>query len=40
MDELSDAILAATGERDLVAAQGVLRELAGVMGLQLQLSYR
>jgi cysteinyl-tRNA synthetase len=36
MDELSDAILAATGKQDLVAAQGTLRELAGVMGLQLR----
>jgi hypothetical protein len=40
MDELSDAILAATGKQDLVAAQGTLRELAGVMGLQLQSPYR
>ncbi len=36
LDELSDAILAATGKQDLVAAQGTLRELAGVMGLQLR----
>jgi len=36
MDELTDAILAATGTQDLVSAQGTLRELAGVMGLQLR----
>jgi L-cysteine:1D-myo-inositol 2-amino-2-deoxy-alpha-D-glucopyranoside ligase len=36
LDELADAIIAASGKRDLVAAQGVLRELAGVMGLQLR----
>ena len=35
MDELSDAILATTGVRDLVAAQGTLREMAGVMGFRL-----
>jgi L-cysteine:1D-myo-inositol 2-amino-2-deoxy-alpha-D-glucopyranoside ligase len=33
LDELADAILTATGKRDLVAAQGVLRKLAGVIGL-------
>ena len=36
LDELADAILAATRNQDLVAAQGTLRELAGVMGLQLR----
>ncbi len=36
LDELADALLAATGKRDLIAAQGVLRQLAGVMGLQLR----
>jgi cysteinyl-tRNA synthetase len=36
LDELADALLAATGQRDLVAAQGVLRQLAGVLGLQLR----
>jgi L-cysteine:1D-myo-inositol 2-amino-2-deoxy-alpha-D-glucopyranoside ligase len=35
LDELSEAIQAATGEQDLVAAQGTLRQLAGVMGLVL-----
>jgi L-cysteine:1D-myo-inositol 2-amino-2-deoxy-alpha-D-glucopyranoside ligase len=39
LDELTEAILAATGQQDLVAAQGTLRELAGVMGLQLQFPY-
>jgi len=33
---LADVLLAATGQRDLVAAQGVLRQLAGVLGLQLR----
>jgi L-cysteine:1D-myo-inositol 2-amino-2-deoxy-alpha-D-glucopyranoside ligase len=36
LDGLSQAILAGSGKRDLVAAQGILRELAGVMGLQLR----
>ncbi len=36
IDELTDAILAATGAQDLVSAQGTLRELAGVVGLQLR----
>jgi L-cysteine:1D-myo-inositol 2-amino-2-deoxy-alpha-D-glucopyranoside ligase len=36
LDELSDTILNATEKQDLVAAQGILRELAGVMGLQLE----
>jgi L-cysteine:1D-myo-inositol 2-amino-2-deoxy-alpha-D-glucopyranoside ligase len=36
LDELSDAILAATGGRDVVAAQGLLREMAWVLGLQLR----
>jgi cysteinyl-tRNA synthetase len=36
IDELSEAILAAAGKQDLVAAQGTLRELGGVMGLQLR----
>jgi L-cysteine:1D-myo-inositol 2-amino-2-deoxy-alpha-D-glucopyranoside ligase len=35
LDELTDVLLAAAGKQDLVAAQGVLREMAGVMGLQL-----
>ena len=35
MDDLADAILAATGKQDLVAAQGTLRALAGILGLQL-----
>ncbi len=36
LDELADAILAATGKQDLVGAQGVLRELGGILGLQLR----
>jgi L-cysteine:1D-myo-inositol 2-amino-2-deoxy-alpha-D-glucopyranoside ligase len=36
LDELAEATLAATGRQDLVAAQGILRELAGVMGLGLK----
>lgn len=36
LDDLAGAILVATGDQDLVAAQGTLRQLAGVMGLQLQ----
>lgn len=36
LDDLADAILAATGKHDLVAAQGTLRELAGILGLQLR----
>jgi cysteinyl-tRNA synthetase len=36
LDDLARAILAAAGEQDLVAAQGILRQLTGVMGLQLQ----
>lgn len=36
LDELSDTILNVTAKQDLVAAQGILRELAGVMGLQLE----
>jgi cysteinyl-tRNA synthetase len=35
LDELAEATLAAAGRQDLVAAQGILRELAGVMGLGL-----
>jgi L-cysteine:1D-myo-inositol 2-amino-2-deoxy-alpha-D-glucopyranoside ligase len=35
LDELAEAIVAAAGRQDLVAAQGALRQLAGVMGLQL-----
>ncbi len=35
LDELSEAIQAAAGEQDLVAAQGTLMQLAGVMGLVL-----
>ena len=34
LDELAQAILAAAGGQDLVAAQGTLRQLAGVLGLQ------
>jgi len=40
VDDLSEAILAATGQQDLVAAQGTLRELAGVMGLGLHSGQR
>ena len=40
LDELADAILAAAGKQDLVAAQGTLRELAGVMGLGLRTPHR
>jgi L-cysteine:1D-myo-inositol 2-amino-2-deoxy-alpha-D-glucopyranoside ligase len=36
LDELTDVVLAATGKQDLVAAQGTLRELAGMIGLQLE----
>jgi L-cysteine:1D-myo-inositol 2-amino-2-deoxy-alpha-D-glucopyranoside ligase len=36
LDELADAVLAATGKQDLVAAQGILRELTGAMGLRLE----
>jgi L-cysteine:1D-myo-inositol 2-amino-2-deoxy-alpha-D-glucopyranoside ligase len=36
LDELVDAVLAATGKQDLVAAQGILRELTGAMGLRLE----
>jgi len=36
LDELAEVILAATGTQDLVAAQGILRALAGVLGLQLR----
>ena len=35
LDDLADAILAATGKQDLVAAQGTLRELARILGLRL-----
>jgi L-cysteine:1D-myo-inositol 2-amino-2-deoxy-alpha-D-glucopyranoside ligase len=34
LDELAQAILAAAGHQDLVGAQGTLRQLAGVLGLQ------
>jgi cysteinyl-tRNA synthetase len=34
LDDLARAILAAAGEQDLVAAQGILRQLTEVMGLQ------
>ncbi len=37
LDGLTDAILAASGKQDLVAAQGILRGLAGVIGLRLHL---
>jgi L-cysteine:1D-myo-inositol 2-amino-2-deoxy-alpha-D-glucopyranoside ligase len=36
LDELAQAVLAAAGHQDLVAAQGTLRQLAGVLGLQLR----
>jgi L-cysteine:1D-myo-inositol 2-amino-2-deoxy-alpha-D-glucopyranoside ligase len=36
LDDLAEAMLAAAGGQDLVAAQGILRQLTGVMGLQLQ----
>jgi L-cysteine:1D-myo-inositol 2-amino-2-deoxy-alpha-D-glucopyranoside ligase len=36
LDELAEATLAAADKQDLVAAQGILRELAGVMGVQLR----
>ena len=36
LDELAEAILAVQGQRDLVAAQGTLRGMAGVLGLGLQ----
>ena len=35
LDELTDVLLAAAGKQDLVTAQGVLRQMARVMGLQL-----
>ncbi|MEJ2556793.1 MAG: class I tRNA ligase family protein [Anaerolineae bacterium] len=38
LGDLADAILAAAGGQDLVAAQGILRQLTGVMGLRLQRS--
>lgn len=34
LDDLAQAILAAAGHQDLVGAQGTLRQLAGVLGLQ------
>jgi L-cysteine:1D-myo-inositol 2-amino-2-deoxy-alpha-D-glucopyranoside ligase len=36
LDDLTGAILAAAGGQDLVAAQGILRQLTEVMGLRLQ----
>jgi L-cysteine:1D-myo-inositol 2-amino-2-deoxy-alpha-D-glucopyranoside ligase len=36
LDELAEAILAAAGERDVAAAQGMLRRAAGVLGLRLE----
>jgi L-cysteine:1D-myo-inositol 2-amino-2-deoxy-alpha-D-glucopyranoside ligase len=38
LDDLTDAVLAAAGGQDLVAAQGILRQLTGVMALRLQRS--
>jgi L-cysteine:1D-myo-inositol 2-amino-2-deoxy-alpha-D-glucopyranoside ligase len=34
LDDMAQAILAAAGHQDLVGAQGTLRQLAGVLGLQ------